>query len=224
MQTINLCALCVLCGQEKSRLIQHRARRAETRRGAARIIRGRRCDGDFRIDPEPGRDAALARPFAVERNLARRIEDDVVDEPQELVHLLGNKRRRKDVRLAAEVVVPVLRLEERTRRSAGEILRAERIYGCARKRLLRKEYLDARPVGDSLEDLQVALQRRLVDDVSRHQGTFTGSNVSFHGRPCLLSSAMNGSGSNSSQVWTPLAVHLPSRNILAPIIAGTPVV
>ena len=59
---------------------------------------------------------------------------------------------------------------------------------------------------------------------TRNQGTLTGSKRSVHGRPCLLSSAMNGSGSNSSHVCTPFSVHFPSRNIFAPIIAGTPVV
>ena len=71
----------------------------------------------------------------------------------------------------------------------------------------------------------VGLQDRLVNQIARcPHGTFTGLKVSFHGSPCFLSAAMNGSGSNSSQVWTPLVVHLPSRNIFAPIIAGTPVV
>ena len=166
MQTINLCALCVLCGQEKSRLIQHRARRAETRRGAARIVGGRRRDGNFRIYPEPNRDTALARHLAVERNLPRRIEDDVVDEPQELVHLLWDKCRRENMRLAAEVVVTVLRLEKRTCRRACEILRAQRIDGSARKRFLRKEDANARTIGDAFKNLQIAHKRRFINDVS----------------------------------------------------------
>ena len=55
-------------------------------------------------------------------------------------------------------------------------------------------------------------------------GTLTGSKFSFQGSPWTFSSDMKGSGSNSSHVWTPLVVHLPSKNIFAPIIAGTPVV
>ena len=44
------------------------------------------------------------------------------------------------------------------------------------------------------------------------------------GRPCLLSCAMNGSGLNSSTFHTPGFFHNPLRNIMAPIMAGTPVV
>ena len=49
-------------------------------------------------------------------------------------------------------------------------------------------------------------------------------NSSCHGRPCLLSCSMNGSGSNSSTFQTPGLRHRPLKNIIAPIIAGTPVV
>ena len=157
-------------------------------------------------------------------DLARRVEDYVVDEAEQLVDLLRRKRRREDVRLAAEVVVPVPRLEKRTRRRAREVFRAERIRRRARERLLRQQNLRARPVGDRLEHFKVPPQRGLVYHIAWHQPTLTGSKFSFQGRPCLFRSAMNGSGSNSSQVCTPFSVHLPSRNIFAPIIAGTPVV
>lgn len=50
------------------------------------------------------------------------------------------------------------------------------------------------------------------------------SNNSSHGRPPLLSSAMNGSGSNCSTLNTPGCFHRPLQNIIAPMVAGTPVV
>lgn len=50
------------------------------------------------------------------------------------------------------------------------------------------------------------------------------SNTSCQGSPCLLSCSMNGSGSNSSTFHTPGRCHNPLKNIMAPIIAGTPVV
>lgn len=50
------------------------------------------------------------------------------------------------------------------------------------------------------------------------------SNNSSHGRPPLLSSAMNGSGSNCSTLNTPGCFHKPLQNIIAPMVAGTPVV
>ena len=49
-------------------------------------------------------------------------------------------------------------------------------------------------------------------------------NSSCQGRPCLLSCSMNGSGSNSSTFHTPGLRQRPLKNIMAPIIAGTPVV
>ena len=44
------------------------------------------------------------------------------------------------------------------------------------------------------EKEQVIFFRRLIS----LQSTKFGSNVSFHGRPCMFSASMNGSGSNSS--------------------------
>ena len=107
----------------------------------------------------------------------------MVDEPQEFVHLLWDKCRSENMCLTAKVVVTVLRLEKRTCRRAREILRAQRIDGSARKRFLRKEDANACTLGDVFKNLQIAYERRFVDDVSWHQGTLTGSNVSCHGRP-----------------------------------------
>ena len=50
------------------------------------------------------------------------------------------------------------------------------------------------------------------------------SNTSCHGNPCLFNCSMNGSGLNSSTFHTPGFFHNPLRNIMAPIMAGTPVV
>ena len=56
-----------------------------------------------------------------------------------------------------------------------------------------------------------------------HSSKSTSCN-SCQGSPCLLSCSINGSGSNSSTLCTPGLLHLPVRNIIAPIMAGTPVV
>ena len=93
-------------------------------------------------------------------------EDDVIDKSQQLIHLVQNERRREHVRLAAEVVMPVLRLEKRTRRGSREILCAKRIDGRTGERLLRKQYLHARTIRDAFQHLEIAHQRRLVDDVA----------------------------------------------------------
>lgn len=50
------------------------------------------------------------------------------------------------------------------------------------------------------------------------------SSMQCQGRPRLLSSSMNGSGSFCSMLKTPAPDHLPVRIISAPIMAGTPVV
>lgn len=48
--------------------------------------------------------------------------------------------------------------------------------------------------------------------------------ISCQGRPCLLSSSMKGSGSNSSTLYTPDFFQSPCMKRRAPIQAGTPVV
>lgn len=48
--------------------------------------------------------------------------------------------------------------------------------------------------------------------------------ISCQGSPCLLSSSMKGSGSNSSTLYTPAFFQSPCMKRRAPIQAGTPVV
>ena len=50
------------------------------------------------------------------------------------------------------------------------------------------------------------------------------SNCSCQGNPCLFNSSINGSGLNSSTLNTPGLRHKPFINMIAPIVAGTPVV
>ena len=48
--------------------------------------------------------------------------------------------------------------------------------------------------------------------------------ISSQGRPYSLSFRMNGAGSNSSMLKTPGPFQVPVASIMAPIMAGTPVV
>ena len=48
--------------------------------------------------------------------------------------------------------------------------------------------------------------------------------ISSQGRPYSLSFCMKGAGSNSSILKTPGPFHVPVASIMAPIMAGTPVV
>ena len=56
------------------------------------------------------------------------------------------------------------------------------------------------------------------------QSSRSPSKISCQGSPCLLSSSMKGSGSNSSTFQTPGRFQRPSMNMRAPMHAGTPVV
>ncbi len=58
----------------------------------------------------------------------------------------------------------------------------------------------------------------------RVQSSRSRSKSSFHGSPCLLSCSMKGSGSNSSTLNTPGFFQIFCINIMAPMVAGTPVV
>ncbi len=59
---------------------------------------------------------------------------------------------------------------------------------------------------------------------SQFYNSMSLSNSSCHGKPCLPSSSRNGSGSNSSTLNTPAFFQMPFKNIIAPVMAGTPVV
>ena len=70
-----------------------------------------------------------------------------------------------------------------------------------------------------------AMQNPFIPDLPlRFYNSRSMLNSSCHGSPIWLSFSMNGSGSNSSTLYTPGRFHLPVRNIIAPIAAGTPVV
>lgn len=56
---------------------------------------------------------------------------------------------------------------------------------------------------------------------------YNSRSISFnscHGKPCLVNSFKNGSGLNSSTLNTPSFFHKPFKYIIAPTVAGTPVV
>ena len=92
----------------------------------------------------------------------------MIYDAKQLIHLLGDERRREHVRFAAKAVVAVFRLEERTGRSARKVPGAQRIRRRAGVGLLREQDLHARPAGDAFQDLQIARQRAFVNDVPRH--------------------------------------------------------
>ena len=187
----------------RDRLSRHlRTRRAETRVRRARVV-------DFmfdlavkRVDAEARRRARPPRARGEPRDLRRRVEDDVVAHPDDLPEVRFGERGVVDVVLA---VRHRLRreacLEEPARRRAVQMLRDQRIGLPRRERLLGEQDPDPRSLAHAGEEAAVAHERRLVEEIEgRPQSTFTGLKFSCHGSPCFGSSAMNGSGSNSSHV------------------------
>ena len=157
-------------------------------------------------------------------------------EPSNLVRLVGGL---KDVVLLAHLLLRQPRLVDAARRRAREIASDQRIVVIHGKAFLRKQYLCARILCNLGEDFEILLQEFLVDEIGRgrngiplrlpvctrrHQSTNTGLWLSCHGKPQTLSASINGSGSNSSTLNTPGLRHFPVITIIAPIIAGTPVV
>jgi hypothetical protein len=70
----------------------------------------------------------------------------------------------------------------------------------------------------------VPLYRCTVALLRRYYSSRSTLCSSTHGRPCILSCSIKGSGSNSSTLKTPGFFQIPLRYIIAPIDAGTPVV
>ena len=109
-----------------------------------------------------------------------------------------------------------------------QILPDQRIDRKHRKRLLRQKD----PAGTLLfyffQQLQIPKQAFFIQQtkygVTAHQSTSTGWKSSVQGSPHLFRASMKGSGSNSSMLWTPGLFQVPVISIMAPIMAGTPVV
>ena len=70
----------------------------------------------------------------------------------------------------------------------------------------------------------VKTRKRVSPSGLARQSSRSPSKISCQGSPCLLSSSMKGSGSNSSTFQTPGRFQRPSMNMRAPMQAGTPVV
>ena len=201
--------------------------RPQPRKVAARVVDAVPSLGG-KLGVEPQADLLSGRLCSRQKfsRLCRRIEDYVIDIPHQFVPLFFVVGRRKDVRLAAETRLAEARFVKPACGRAVQVARYQRIGAKSGIRLLGEQYLAARRLAYSAQYLQVADERRLVYlEIGRaHHSTKSGCSSTCHGKPFLFSSSMYGSGSNSSHVNTPSLSHLPVSSILAPIIAGTPVV
>ena len=179
--------------------------------------------------------SAKARP------LSERIEDDVVADLRKLTDLLRIVGRLKDVILLAHFLLRETRLIDAARRCPGEILPDQRIVMVHGETLLSEKHLCSRIFCDPGKNFEILLKELFVDEIGGgrdlvplrppfqfrlqcHQSTSTGARFSCHGRPQMFRASINGSGSNSSTLNTPGRRHFPVITIIAPIIAGTPVV
>ena len=131
----------------------------------------------------------------------------------------------------------------------GQVWRQQGVAVIIAERLLGQQHLAAGALGQTAQNFRVAGQGVFIQQVAGgrqffqfrrdgsaecrkrrphiplvHQSTSTGLWFSLRGRPYLSSASRNGSGLNSSTVYTPGLVHSPVSIIKAPHMAGTPVV
>ncbi len=149
-------------------------------------------------------------------------------------------RGRENVDLFSEFLKPQPRLMKRACRDSVKIAPDQRKEAEHGEAFERQQNLAACPCLYGIQDQQVFFQEFLVNDIAGgldllqvpHQPRawfhfvlhlYSGK-TSVHWRPYLARSSMNGSGSNCSRLKTPFPAHLPVSIILAPTIAGTPVV
>lgn len=216
---------------------------AETRACGARVVDGVLLRRALGVDAQATRDAGRKGRGAEFLPLRERVEDDVAANLRELRELGLLVGRREDMSLLAELAHLLMtepRLVEAAGRRAREVLGDQRVVVVHGEALLGEQDVRARALLHLMQDAQVVLEQVLRDDVRGrrhleelfavkrcerfHQSTSSGSKLSFHGRPHLLSASMNGSGSNSSMFLTPGPFQVPFMMSIAPIMAGTPVV
>ena len=158
---------------------------------------------------------------------------------KELRKFLFLKGWIKDVVLPGKFLVGKPCLKEAAGGSPLQIATDKRIAGVHGKCLLRQKHIAARPLLQPPEDFQIVYQPLFLHHIGRcgyfsqpvrpvaerpHQSTSSGLKLSCHGSPHLFRASMNGSGSNSSMLYTPGFFQVPFITSMAPIMAGTPVV
>ena len=175
-------------------------------------------------------------PEAVQ--LGKRVEHDVVAGLAQVANIRLTIPGGKGVHLPAQARTERFAAQPRLMRRAGahpvELLRQQgknRMHG---KALEGEQHPAPGPRLHVGEDGEIALEQPLVHHVARRvhprgvetefQPAVHYNSTSFQGRPWLFRASMNGSGSNCSMWNTPWPCHLPVSIIMAPIMAGTPVV
>ena len=168
---------------------------AEAGEGRAGVVDAAALRGELRIDAQS--DARMLCPARKLFQLAEGVEYDMIADGRDLVKLVLQIGRTKDMIFAPEVLVREPGFIQSARRRAAYIRRDERIEIIAGERLLREQNFTARTHLDRAQDLQIVKERVLVDDVDGrgkfanfHQSTGTGFSTTFQGSPYLLSASM----------------------------------
>ena len=188
--------------------------------------------GTLRIEPQPHLLSRLLCPPAESPHLIRGVEHKVVRIGQQLLKLVLPVGRGEHVGLPAELLMSQSGLIEAAGGAPRQVFPDQGVGVKHGKCLLGQQNLAAGLLLHLPQDLQILPQQPLVHQEvgggnslsPAHQSTSTGSRSSCQGSPHWFRASMKGSGSNSSTLWTPGVFHLPVITIMAPIMAGTPVV
>ena len=182
--------------------------------------------GTLRIDPKTGLFSKRSRPWCIFPKLGRGIEYQMIGIGQKFLKFVFPVSRREHMRLPAKFFFSKPCLVKTAGCGTGQILTDQRI-----NRKHGKGFLcEKDPAGTLLfyffQQLQIPEQAFFINEKIRctHQSTSTGWKSSVQGSPHLFRASMKGSGSNSSMLWTPGLFQVPVISIMAPIMAGTPVV
>ena len=90
----------------------------------------------------------------------------MIAEPENLWKVAGIEGGVEDVHLAAHLLAPQPRLEQRAGRGAIQVLPDQRVDAEHREALLREQDLAARPPDHGCQQLEVFDEQCLVDDVA----------------------------------------------------------
>lgn len=212
--------------------------KARSRR--ARIVDGHRPFGVLRVDAHAKLDLTSKAPRLLGDKapelleLPEGIEDDVVGRGAQVEDVGLGISGREGVHLAPELFPPEPGLMRRTGADSVQHLAQDRKDAPHGKTLQRQQDLATRTLLDLRQHVQIAADEPQVDHEGR-RGDLAGikpvrgaavhhRSTTTQGRPWMFSFSMNGSGSSCSMLKTPAPRHLPASIIMAPIMAGTPVV
>ena len=206
--------------------------------------------GAFRVDAQPHAFACRFCGRAELCQLGGGVKDDMVRVLHQFIHFVRTVGRAEHMDfLAGHLFRTQAGFKQAAGLGTGQVWRQQGVAVIIAECLLGQQHLAAGALGQAAQNFRVAGQGVFIQQVAGgrqffqfrrdgsaecrkrrphiplvHQSTSTGLWFSLRGRPYLSSASRNGSGLNSSTVYTPGLVHSPVSIIKAPHMAGTPVV